>query len=119
MKICVTSQGSDLSSEVDPRFGRSRYFIIHDDEADTYEVVDNEQNVNAAGGAGVQSATTIAEKGCQWVISGHMGPKALSVLKEAGIRVATGARGKVADALRDFREGKLEEINAPDVSPHW
>ena len=119
MKICVTSRGPDLSSEVDPRFGRARYFIIRDDETDNYEVVDNQQNVNAAGGGGVQAATTIAEKGCQWVISGHMGPKALSVLKEAGIRVATGANGKVSDAFRAFREGKLQEINAADVSPRW
>jgi len=119
MKICVTSRGPDLSSEVDPRFGRAMYFIIRDEETDTYEVVDNQQNVNAAGGAGVQSATAIAEKGCQWVIGGHMGPKALSVLKEAGIRVATGASGKVSDALAAFKEGKLEEISAADVPPRW
>lgn len=119
MKICVTSRGPDLSSEVDPRFGRARYFIIRDEETDTYEVVDNQQNVNAGGGAGVQSATTIAEKGCQWVISGHMGPKALSVLKEAGIRVATGATGKVSDAFVAFKDGKLQEIDAADVSSHW
>jgi len=30
MKICVTSQGQDLSSEIDPRFGRARCFIIYD-----------------------------------------------------------------------------------------
>lgn len=119
MKICVTSRGPDLSSEVDPRFGRARYFIIRDDETDTYDVVDNQQNVNAAGGAGVQSATTVAEKGCQWVISGHMGPKALSVLKEAGIRVATGASGKVSDALMAFRDGKLQETDAADVPSRW
>jgi predicted Fe-Mo cluster-binding NifX family protein len=119
MKICVTSQGPDLSSEVDPRFGRARFFIIYDDETEDYEAVDNQQNVNAGGGAGIQSATTVAEKGCQWVISGHMGPRALSVLKEAGIRVATGATGNVADGLRSFKEGELEEIEAADVPPHW
>jgi len=119
MKICVTSRGPDLSSEVDPRFGRARYFIIRDENADTFEVVDNQQNVNAGGGAGVQSATTVAAKGCEWVVSGHMGPKALSVLKEAGIRIATGASGKVSDALAAFRAGELPEINAADVPSHW
>jgi len=119
MKICVSSRGPDLSSEVDPRFGRARFFIIYDDENEQYEVVDNEQNVNAGGGAGVQSATVVAEKGCEWVISGHMGPKALSVLKEAGVRIATGATGKVSDALQSFKEGGLEEIEAADVPPHW
>ena len=119
MKICVTSRGPDLSSEVDPRFGRARFFIIYDDESEEHEVVDNQQNVNAGGGAGIQSATTVAGKGCQWVVSGHMGPKAISVLKEAGIRVATGASGKVSEALRSFKEGELEEIEAADVPPRW
>ena len=119
MLICITSQGPDLASDVDPRFGRSRFFIVHDDETGEYEVVDNQQNVNAAGGAGIQAATTVAEKGCDWVVSGHMGPKALSVLKEAGIRVATGASGKVSDALQQFKNDDLEEIESADVSPHW
>ena len=47
MKICFTSQGKELSSPVDPRFGRASYFIIYDDEDGSCEVVDNEQNVNA------------------------------------------------------------------------
>jgi predicted Fe-Mo cluster-binding NifX family protein len=119
MRVCVTSKGPDLSSDVDPRFGRASYFIIHDDEAGSDEVVDNEQNVNAAGGAGVQSATTVAEKGCDWVVSGHMGPKALAVLKEAGVRVATGASGTVADALQAFSEGGLDEISDADVPSRW
>lgn len=119
MKICVTSRGPDLSSDVDPRFGRARFFIIYNDEDDNYEVVDNEENVNAAGGAGVQSATAVAGKGCKWVVSGHMGPKAMSILKEADVKVATGASGKVSDALREFSEGKLETTEEADVSPHW
>jgi predicted Fe-Mo cluster-binding NifX family protein len=119
MKICVTSQGPELSSQVDPRFGRARYFVVYEDEDETFEAVDNEQNVNAAGGAGVQSATIMAEKGCEWVVSGHMGPKALSVLQQAGIRVATGASGQVQQALQDFADGKLEEIKDADVRSRW
>ncbi len=119
MKICVTSQGPDLSSAVDPRFGRARYFIIYDDETESFEAVDNEQNVSAAGGAGVQSATTVAEQGCDWVISGHMGPKAMSVLQAAGIRVATGASGAVSDAIAAFKDGQLEEATGADVPSRW
>jgi len=119
VKICVTSQGPELTSQVDPRFGRARFFIIYDDATEAFEAVDNVQNVNAGGGAGIQSATTVAEKGCEWVVSGHMGPKALSVLQEAGIKIAVGASGKVSDAIRDFADGKLEEVESADVAPRW
>jgi len=119
MKLCITSQGPDLSSAVDPRFGRAPYFIIFDDETDQFEGIDNAQNVNAAGGAGVQSATTIVGKGVEWVISGHMGPKAMSVLQAGEVKVAVGAEGTVADAVAAFKAGKLETVGDADVGPRW
>ncbi len=119
MKICVTSQGTELSAEVDPRFGRARYFIIYEDETGETEAVDNAQNMNAAGGAGVQAATTVVEKGCDWVISGHMGPKALSVLATGDVQVAVGAEGTVQQALDDFKNGRLQEADEADVAPRW
>jgi predicted Fe-Mo cluster-binding NifX family protein len=48
-----------------------------------------------------------------------MGPKALSVLQEADIQVATGASGKVSEAIRQFEEGELEEVEEADKSPRW
>ena len=62
MNVCVTSEGDKLSSSVDPRFGRSRYFIIVDTEYMQFEAIQN-PNVDAAGGAGIQSAQLVAEKG--------------------------------------------------------
>ena len=119
MKLCITSQGPELSSQVDPRFGRARYFIIYDDETQEATALDNAQNVNAAGGAGVQSATSVAETGSDWVISGHIGPKAMSVLKAADVKVAVGADGTVEEALSAFAEGKLQEVGDADVPPRW
>ena len=119
MKICVTSQGEELTSPVDPRFGRARYFIIYDDAEETTEVVDNDQNLNAASGAGVQAGTSVAGLGCEAVISGHMGPKALAVLRTAGVRVFTGAEGTVADALKALAAGELQEATDADVNPRW
>ncbi len=119
MKLCITSQGRDLSAAVDPRFGRARYFIIYDDETGEFEAVDNAQNLGAAGGAGVQSATAICEKGCDWVISGHMGPKALSVLGAGEVKVAVGAEGTVQEAVAAFQAGELEQADGADVASHW
>lgn len=119
MRICFTSQGRDLESEVDPRFGRARYFIIYDDQSREHEVVDNQQNVNAAAGAGVQSGTNVVQKDCQWVVTGHIGPKAMSVLKEAGVKVATGATGTVSQAVEQFLNGQLKDTDSADVPSHW
>lgn len=61
MKICMTSIGKDLNAEVDPRFGRCRYFIIVDPDTMNFEAISNE-NAGVYGGAGVNAVQTIARK---------------------------------------------------------
>lgn len=119
MKLCITSQGTDLSAAVDPRFGRARFFIVYDNATQEFEAVDNTLNMDAASGAGVQSATRVAEQGADWVLSGHIGPKAMSVLQAGGVKVAVGAEGSVADAIRAFKQGDLEQVNEADKPGHW
>ena len=119
MRICFTSKGDDLESEVEQRFGRAPYFVIYDDESGKHEVVENRQNLNAAVGAGVQSAGAVAAKDCAWVVTGHIGPKAMSVLKTAGIKVATGAAGSIREAVEAFVAGNLKEADQADVESHW
>jgi predicted Fe-Mo cluster-binding NifX family protein len=52
MKIVITSEGGELSSAVDPRFGRCRKFVFYDTDArKVVEVVENPA-AQAAGGAG-------------------------------------------------------------------
>jgi predicted Fe-Mo cluster-binding NifX family protein len=108
-----------MSAAVDPRFGRCRYFVIYDDATEEFEMIDNSVNLNAAAGAGVQSATRAAEQGVEWVISGHIGPKAMSVLQAAGIKVAVGAEGRVADAVAAFGNGELQQVDEADRASHW
>ena len=118
MKLCITSQGPELSSPVDPRFGRASWFIIYETETGAFEALDNARNLNAASGAGVQAAATVADKGCDWVISGHIGPKALAVLQAGGVKVAVGAEGSV-EAAAAFKDGRLGEATEADVAPRW
>jgi predicted Fe-Mo cluster-binding NifX family protein len=55
----------------------------------------------------------------EWVISGHIGPKAMSVLQAAGIKVAVGAEGRVADAVAAFGNGELQQVDEADRASHW
>ena len=58
MKVIVTSQGQELNSPVDPRFGRAKYFLVVDTETGDFSAADNSQNLNAAQGAGIQADCT-------------------------------------------------------------
>jgi predicted Fe-Mo cluster-binding NifX family protein len=43
------------------------------------------------------------------VITGHIGRKATKILKEAHVKLYSGAKGKVKQAVDMFNEGNLEE----------
>ncbi len=118
MKIAITSTGADLNSDVDPRFGRAAYFIIYDTETNEYEAIDNSQTASAGSGAGIQSGQLMIDKAVQWVITGSVGPNAFQVLSSAGIKIASGASGTVAEAIEAFKAGKFEETNSPTAQSH-
>ncbi len=119
MKVVLTTSGETLNAPLDPRFGRAQKFLVYDLDLNTFEVIDNQQNLNAAQGAGIQSAETVARTGAKGLISGHCGPKAFRVLTAAGIKIYTSNAATVAEALQQYRDGKLTEANSADVEGHW
>jgi predicted Fe-Mo cluster-binding NifX family protein len=119
MKVAVTSSGPELGSAVDPRFGRARYFIIVDTDTGEFRAIDNEQNLNAAQGAGIQAAQHVAAEGVEAVITGHCGPKAFRTLSTGGIKVFTSGIGTVAEAIEQLKAGALVQADAADVAGHW
>ena len=119
MKIAFSTSGSDLNAPMDARFGRAAKFLVYDTETATFQVVDNSQNLNAAQGAGIQAAQTVAAGGAQVLVTGHCGPKAFRVLVAAGIKVYTSDAPTITAALKLYREGKLKESVEADVEGHW
>lgn len=114
MIVAISVQGSDLSAQVDPRFGRAAGFLIGDPESGEFEHLSN-PNVNAGGGAGIQTSQMVVERGAKVVITGNVGPNAFRVLEAAGVGIYTGASGTAEQALADFKEGKLASAGAPTV----
>ena len=104
MKIAVTAQGGELSSELDPRFGRAKWFIIVDTETGEHEAVDNSAGANAPSGAGIASGQRIVDAGVQAVVTGHCGPNAERVLTQAGIKIVEKVGGTVAEAVEEFKK---------------
>jgi predicted Fe-Mo cluster-binding NifX family protein len=119
MKIAFSTSGNDLDALLDSRFGRAPKFLVYDLDNGTFDVVDNQKNLDAAQGAGIQSAETVARLGVGAVVTGHCGPKAFRVLKAAKIKVYTCDATTVAAALEQFRAGTLAESGSADVEGHW
>ena len=119
MKILITSQSKELTGNVDPRFGRAAYFILYDTETDEWEALDNQQNLNAIQGAGIQAGDNVAKTGAEYVLTGHCGPKAFRTLSANGIRIVIGVNGKVADAVDRFKRGEFKPAQDSDVPGHW
>ncbi len=119
MKIVVTAQGAEMESPVDPRFGRAKYFVLVDTDTGQHQAHDNAQNLNAAQGAGIQAAQTVAQLGAETVLTGHVGPKAFATLTAANIAIHTGAGGTVKEAIEQFQAGRLEPAAKADVQGHW
>jgi predicted Fe-Mo cluster-binding NifX family protein len=119
MKIAFPTSGGDLSAPLDSRFGRAPRFLVYDLDSMSFEVIDNRQSLNAAQGAGIQSAETVVRSGAKALASGHCGPKAFRVLAAAGVKVYTSDAPTVASALEKFKAGELREAADADVEGHW
>jgi predicted Fe-Mo cluster-binding NifX family protein len=118
MKICITSVSDNLDAQIDPRFGRCSYFVIGDSDTMEFTVISNE-SINAAHGAGIQAAQTVANMGVKAVITGNVGPNAFNVLSAAGIKIVTGASGSVREVVEKYKNGQLKETGNPTVSGHF
>jgi predicted Fe-Mo cluster-binding NifX family protein len=119
MIVAVTAKGKNLSSEVDPRFGRAPYILIVDTETMECEALDNSSNVNAFKGAGIQAATMVAEKGAEVLLTGYCGPNAFRTVQAAGIKVVNDVTGTVQQAIDTFRSGKVQYSENANVEGHW
>lgn len=120
MKIAISAKSDNLKETVDTRFGRAQGFVIYDTATKTAKYHSNEQNLNAAQGAGIQTAQNVSTLNADAVISGHCGPKAFQVLQAADIKIYTVANGTVIeDAIKQLEDGKLQVAGGADVQGHW
>jgi predicted Fe-Mo cluster-binding NifX family protein len=103
MRIAISATGTDLSAQVDPRFGRCKSFVIFDPETLQHEAVDN-SNAAAGGGAGIATAQMIVDKGVRAVLTGNCGP--------------TGVAGTIQEAIEGYKAGRFLASSKPSVEAH-
>jgi predicted Fe-Mo cluster-binding NifX family protein len=114
MKIAISAAGQNLESSIDERFGRCRYFIILETDDMRYEVIEN-ANADLSTSAGIQSASLVASKGVEAVITGNCGPKAMQVFAATTIEVIIGQHGMVKDVVEKFKRGDLSPSTRGNV----
>lgn len=111
MKIAISSKGESLESEVDARFGRCPYFIIVEikqDEIKSSKVFKNTATAHQRG-AGPTAAELVANQGVKTVITQNIGPRAVSAMRELGIKVYKSS-GLIKEVVQKFISGELEEM---------
>lgn len=62
----------------------------------------NDENVNAAHGAGIATAEAVIRSGATVAITTQCGPKAHALLTQNGVQVIEGEEGTAAEAVRRF-----------------
>lgn len=117
MKIAVTSNSTSLDDVIEPRFGRCRYYLIVETDTLAFEAVEN-PNISSGGGAGIQSAKLMADKGVTHVLTGNCGPNAYQTLNAAGINIMVGCSGIIREVIQQFRQGNLTSATQPNVPAH-
>ena len=118
MKIIVTASGPELTSPVDPRFGRCPYFIVVDTDSLEFKAHPNASQ-GAMGGAGIQAGQFAGSLGGEAILTGNVGPNASRVLASSSLKVYIGASGTVQEAVEAFKAGKLSESASASVGSHF
>ena len=119
MILAFPSDGKTINDNIDQRFGRCSFFVSYDTETKKEAFVSNEQNYQAAQGAGIQSATHVVNMKANVCITSHCGPKAFKVFNTAGVKVIIGVSGNIKEAIAKFEAGEFKYSDSADVEGHW
>jgi len=109
MKIAFTSKGTNWDSMMDPRFGRTQFLLLYDEDKEEFISVDNSAIGNEAHGAGPLTAQKLFNLNPDVLITGNgPGGNAATVLERANITIYTGAgEMTVKQAYDAFKSNSL------------
>lgn len=109
MKIAFTTKGTDWNSMMDPRFGRTEFILIYNEEKDEFTSFDNREIEGEAHGAGPKTAQKLFELNPDVLITGNgPGGNAATVLEKAGVKIYIGTgETTVKEAYNKYKNNKL------------
>ncbi len=112
MRIAFTAKGAEWESMMDPRFGRTAFIVIYDEENQQLTSVDNSSVENDVHGAGTATAQKIFERKPNVLITGNgPGINAAQVLKHLTMKIFVNTHEMtIKQAYEYYKNGKLKEI---------
>jgi predicted Fe-Mo cluster-binding NifX family protein len=106
-KMAVTSLGGGIDGKIGS-LARCTHLIIFEDSLKNHKVVKCSVK-GSANEKGPNVAQYLTKLSVDIVITSTIGPRAFSILREAGISVKAGCKGKVSEAAMKCAAGKLKE----------
>ena len=101
MKIAITSEGDNLSAQIDSRFGRCVFFAIYDTDTKQTEFIAN-PGKDASGGAGPAAVQFIAKQGVSKIVAGEFGGKTLPLLQSLNIEMISEQDKSISEIIKQF-----------------
>lgn len=105
MKVAIPLDENKL--DVCIVLARAPYFLFREDGRDT--IVENPA-ASAQGGAGIQAAQFLVDKGVNALITVRCGQNAADVFQAADMKIYKSVNKAAADDLTALEEGKLDEL---------
>ncbi|MCF7956447.1 MAG: NifB/NifX family molybdenum-iron cluster-binding protein, partial [Phycisphaerae bacterium] len=99
--------------------GRAKWLIVVDTETGDFQAHNNEVNLNASQGAGIQTGRNVVNLDAEAVITGNVGPKAFRTLTAAKIKIFLAKKKTVQQAVDSYNSGELKEVDQANVEGHW
>ena len=112
MKLIFTTKGTTWDSAMDPRFGRTEFFFVYDEESAEIQTFDNAAMGEQAHGAGPKTAQKMAEFSPNVLITGNgPGGNASTVLQTTETEIYVGAgEMTVKEAYEAYQQGNLQKL---------
>jgi predicted Fe-Mo cluster-binding NifX family protein len=110
MIIAIPVNEKSMKSEVCISFGRTPYFMFYNTETKNTEFFDNSAN-SAQGGAGIKAAQSIADAGCQALITMRCGENAAEVFTGNQVKIYKSKYPLAEDNIKGFENNELETLH--------
>jgi len=117
-KVALPAKGDGLNAQISEHFGRAPYFIVYDVNRKVFWTIFN-PFVNEAHAVGLRVGTMLVKKRVGVIVCKNIGPEPIKKFNDSKIVVYIGAKGTVADGIKQYKSNQLILTTKPNVPTHY